>query len=282
MRVGEVLLFLLFNAGLIFGLYFWQTRLWAEKLKRVRQEIQELEDLVVAIVEEFGEAVAAAPNTNVDAQSNENSHQKLIANNQRPIPDFHPENPELAVNPKSELLSEQVPKPKPKPKSKVISKPQPEVELETLAGSQAKEVREKIQPQPLKSKIISDKLRDEPMTLNLASEAEVKQELIPPPKPKRKAKAKANPKPATKSFTQPVSPVQNTPANQNFAEMVSHSASKPSFPLSGNTSVTKRRQQVLNLAQQGLEVTEIARQLKMGQGEIQLILGLNKRPNNNG
>ena len=31
------------------------------------------------------------------------------------------------------------------------------------------------------------------------------------------------------------------------------------------------------LERQGLEVTEIARQLKMGQGEIRLILGLNKK-----
>jgi hypothetical protein len=272
MRVGEVLLFLVFNAGLIFGLYLWQTRLFAKKLKRLRQEIQELEDLVVAIIEEFGEAVAPGPEPNVTAVSTESavkSHPNLIANSQPAIPDFYPENSELPVEQVSKAKVKPKPKPKPKAKPKVIPESPSKEEVATLAGPQPQAVRKTTQPASLKP-------HDEPATLNLVMKSEEKRELIAPQKskPKPKPKATAKPKSTPRRSVQSVPTGLKAPANQNAGEMALNPVSKLSSQ-SENNYIT-RQQQVINLAQQGLEVAEIARQLKMGQGEIQLILGLKK------
>jgi hypothetical protein len=203
MRAGEVVFFLVFNAGVIAGLYFLQTRLVTKKLGRLKQEIQELEDLVVAIVEEFGEAVAVNPGP--DAAK-----------------------PELEANLKPELNQVQ----------------QSEAELRTT---------------PIKQpKVIS------------AQHPEVKPELINPQKPK----AKAKPKSATKQVVTEI-PDEHPILSQNIAESAPNSASKFSFPLSGVSD--SKQQKVLNLAHQGMKVAEIAKQLKIGQGEIQLILGLYKK-----
>jgi hypothetical protein len=57
MSIGSFIGILIFNGTVIFGLYLWQMRLMGRKLKTIRQELQKLEDLVVAIIEEFSEVV---------------------------------------------------------------------------------------------------------------------------------------------------------------------------------------------------------------------------------
>jgi DNA-binding NarL/FixJ family response regulator len=104
--------------------------------------------------------------------------------------------------------------------------------------------------------------------------SEEKRELIAPQKSKPKPKATAKPKSTPRRSVQSVPTGLKAPANQNAGEMALNPVSKLSSQ-SENNYIT-RQQQVINLAQQGLEVAEIARQLKMGQGEIQLILGLKK------
>jgi hypothetical protein len=216
MRAGEVMMFLVFNAGIIFGLHHWQTRLMTKKLERVKHEIQQLEDLVVAIIEEFGEFVAVDPNTTkpeLEAQLKPSLNQT----------------PSLEV--KSEVTSAQ----QPRVKAKAISEPAPEVIIPVVTSAQ---------------------------------ESEINQELIPPPKSKPKAKRKSvKPTPTALTSDSPISSQTNA--------MAVNPTAKLSLPLGGRVPDSKH-QKVLNLAHQGMEVAEIAKQLKMGQGEIQLILGLYK------
>jgi hypothetical protein len=212
MRNGDVLLCLIFNAAVIFGLYFWQTRLLGRKLKRVKREIQELEDQVVAIIEEFSESVTETP---------------------------------AALQLKSE--------PPVKPQKKVVS---------NSAGK------------PHESTSLA---KARPETNKSSSQAsEVKQELIPPTRPKAKPKPKAKSK-VKETFTTNSAGISgaNPSARQVNPESGLQSPAEFSPPLAG--TLESKRQMVLKLARQGMEIAEIARQLQMGQGEIQLILGLNKK-----
>jgi hypothetical protein len=72
MSVGAFIGIFIFNGAVIFGLYLWQMRLMGRKLKTIREELQKLEDLVVAIIEELSEAVtenAASPLLAVPTES---------------------------------------------------------------------------------------------------------------------------------------------------------------------------------------------------------------------
>jgi outer membrane biosynthesis protein TonB len=237
MRAGEVMMFLVFNAGVIFGLHHWQMRLMTKKLERAKHEIQELEDLVVAIIEELSEFVAVEPNTTkpeLEAQSKPHLHQ---------------------ASP-SEVKPEVTPAQQSMVKLTLTSEPAPEVRPETTSAQQPR-VKAKAIPEP-------------PPEVTSAQELEIKSELIPPPKPKPKAKAKGKsikPTPTALTSDSPVSSPTNAVAVNPVAKL--------SLPLDGRVSDSKH-QKVLNLAHQGMEVAEIAKQLKMGQGEIQLILGLYK------
>ncbi|HEY8464772.1 MAG TPA: helix-turn-helix domain-containing protein [Bacillota bacterium] len=56
----KYLFFLLFNLAIISGLYYLQVHKFDHHLRRIKQEMQEMEDLVVAIIEEF-EATVVTP-----------------------------------------------------------------------------------------------------------------------------------------------------------------------------------------------------------------------------
>jgi hypothetical protein len=218
MHAGEVVFFLIFNLGVIFGLHFLQTRLMAQKLKYLKKETQELEDLVVAIIEELGEAVTVNPDAT-------------------------------------------------KPKLKSAVKP----EVTTVQQPEKPEVA--FVQQPEKSEMTFAQQPELKLGVTSAPNPEVKQELIPPQKPKTKAKPKVKSAANQGSTEIPRDKMITSPV---MAKLTPNSAAKLSLPINKVVSDSKR-QKVLDLAQQGLEIAAIAKQLKMGQGEIQLILGLYKK-----
>jgi DNA-binding NarL/FixJ family response regulator len=59
MSFGVYLFFISFNIALVWGISHFQNRVMRNRIRRMKQEIQELEDLVVAIVAEIEEAVGA-------------------------------------------------------------------------------------------------------------------------------------------------------------------------------------------------------------------------------
>lgn len=58
----EFIAILLINIIIIFGLYLFQKRLVEKSIKHLKDEIQELEDLVAAIIEEFEEIAPVTQN----------------------------------------------------------------------------------------------------------------------------------------------------------------------------------------------------------------------------
>jgi DNA-binding NarL/FixJ family response regulator len=79
MPFGAYLFFIIFNITLVLGINHFQNRAVKARIRRMKQEIQELEDLVVAIVAEIEDAVGegtAAPDAalpEITAQSKERS-----------------------------------------------------------------------------------------------------------------------------------------------------------------------------------------------------------------
>jgi hypothetical protein len=57
MPFGAYLFFIIFNIALVLGINHFQNRVMKVRIRRMKQEIQELEDLVVAIVTEIEDAV---------------------------------------------------------------------------------------------------------------------------------------------------------------------------------------------------------------------------------
>jgi uncharacterized protein YjcR len=57
MPFGAYLFFIIFNIALVLGINHLQNRAVKARIRRMKQEIQELEDLVVAIVTEIEDAV---------------------------------------------------------------------------------------------------------------------------------------------------------------------------------------------------------------------------------
>lgn len=58
MYAGEVFLIIFFNSLIFAGFYFAYTRIMERRLRHLKSEVQELEDLVAAIIEEFEEVAA--------------------------------------------------------------------------------------------------------------------------------------------------------------------------------------------------------------------------------
>lgn len=66
MQAGEVIFVIALNCIIIFTLYRLQQKSLEKRIKHLKKEIQDLEDLVAAIIEEFEEIAAAT-----DAKTNE-------------------------------------------------------------------------------------------------------------------------------------------------------------------------------------------------------------------
>lgn len=174
------LMFLTFNVGTIFLMHRWQNRALERKLRQVRQEIEEMEDLVSAIIAEFEEAAvlnripAVSEQTGMGADVVEDG--LLVA-----------DSPEIS-------------EPQPEPVfSDVALMESPELETEEVEAVAVVESKEASPPLPA-----------EPETVKILA-------------------------------------------------------------------LAPKYQQILELHHQGAEVEEIAKQLAVGRGEVQLILGLYQR-----
>ncbi len=72
MQVGEVLFIIALNCIIIAVLYLWQRNSIEKRIKHLKNEVQDLEDLVAAIIEEF-EEIAEATDAKISEVQNRSS-----------------------------------------------------------------------------------------------------------------------------------------------------------------------------------------------------------------
>lgn len=78
MHLGAIILSLIINTCLVLILFYFQKRSLEQRIKHLKKEISELEDLVAAIIEEF-EAVSEAVVTNDNSDLSDVSEVSVVA-----------------------------------------------------------------------------------------------------------------------------------------------------------------------------------------------------------